>query len=329
MRVLVTGASGFLGSAVLRAARRRGVPVRALVRGVGAATEETQICRADLLDRDAVRVALRGVDAVIHCAASLTGGVEAQQRDTVEATRSLIASMHDEGVRRLVLVSTFAVYDLERLPLHGLLDEEAPIEARVDQRAPYISAKLAQEALVRAARGITHWTIARPGLVYGPGRRWFHHLGFRRGGRWIVLAGAGTLPLVHVDSCAEALLLAATHADATSETFNLVDDQLPTRRHYVELLARQESNVPHIVDIPWGALDLVTRAVGGTAGLLPGVGERLPGLLHRPSVHARCKPLRYSNARARAQLGWTPMYDVSAALDAARRAELSGVPSAL
>ena len=163
-----------------------------------------------------------------------------------------MAAAHEAGIGRLVLVSSFAVYDVAALPPGGHLDEQTPLAAPDDPRGPYIAAKLAQEAIVRAA-GLD-WRIVRPGLVFGPERMWFYHLGLHLHRRlWLSLAGDATLPLTWIDNCADAVV-AALETDSSGCTVNVVDDDLPTRSAYLAALGRHSRPSPVVLDLPWGLL---------------------------------------------------------------------------
>ncbi len=260
---------------------------------------------ADLGDPDAVGRALEGIDVVVHCAASLTGGPEAQARDTVAATEALVGSMHALGVGRLVLVSSFAVYDFQALAAGSRLDESSPLEGDPGPRGPYVGAKLTQERVVRGAAWLD-WRMVRPGLVFGPGRGWFYHLGMPLGSRvWLALAGSAELPLVDVDNCA-AGIVAAAESDTGHVVANLVDDARPTRAAYMKALASATAPGVRVVDVPWSVL-----AAGG--GLAHRVGVTT-GMLHPARLAARCKPLTYDNAVAKAAFGWQPALPMADAL---------------
>jgi nucleoside-diphosphate-sugar epimerase len=255
--------------------------------------------------------ALRGIECVVHCAASLGGDAAGQQADTVDATTHLLAAMREAGVTRIVGVSTFAIYDYERIPPDGVLDEQAPLAESGADRAPYISAKLEQERLIRET-ATSHgwgWMIVRPGLVYGPGRTWFHHLGVQLNeGRWLALAPHSLLPLVHVEDCAEALVLAAERAAPSGAVLNLVGDAPPTRRAYLATLvsAGRAPTRPAVHEVPW-ALLRGAAAIAGFMNQLAGGRLPLPDLLRPASLHSRVKPLRYPNDRAKRMLEWTPV----------------------
>ncbi|MEZ5293563.1 MAG: NAD(P)-dependent oxidoreductase [Vicinamibacterales bacterium] len=307
MHVLVTGAAGFLGRAVVEAALARGHRVTASVRtSRGAVPAGAVEAAVDLAAPGAVTAVLAGVDVVVHCAGSLTGGEAAQRRDTVEATGHLVRAMAGAGVGRIVLASSMAVYDLTRLAAGAVLDERAPLDDGGEARGPYIRAKRAQEAAVTDPALGLDWRILRPGLVFGPGRTWFHQLGLVVHPRlWVSLAGAAALPITYVENCAAAFV-AAAEASAGRTAALVVDDDLPTRREYLAVLARHAQPSPLVVDLPWAVLSPI-----GTAAAAVGL---TPGLLHPDRLAARCKPLRYSNAAATAAWGWRPRVGVAEAL---------------
>ncbi|HEY0305541.1 MAG TPA: NAD(P)-dependent oxidoreductase [Longimicrobiales bacterium] len=307
MRIAVTGASGFIGRHVVAEAERRGHDVRGIA-GPGSAQG------IDLRTGTGLNDALRGADVVIHCAAAMGGDLAAQHAITVEGTRNLLNAMKESGVRDIVLIGTFAIYDYAQLRTDARLDESSPLEAQVDARAPYIRVKQEQEQLVRSTNGVA-WTIVRPGLVYGPGRTWFHNLGAQLpGGVWLCLAPESVLPLTHVSNCAQAIVLAAENSAARGKVLNLVDDDLPARGDYIAELAARQTPAPKRVSVPWSVLSRMAKAASSVAG------HRVPDLLNPASLNARCKPLQYSNARAKEVLGWQPSVQwrsgVSAALEA-------------
>ena len=280
------------------AALARGHRVTRLVRSARAAPAAGAVTVvADLSVAGALSDTLDECDAVVHCAASLAGGAAEQARDTLAPTEHLVTAMRGSSVARLVLVSSLAVYDYRALPTGGRLDETAPLERDAPSRGPYVEAKLAQERLVQAGVGMD-WRIVRPGLVFGPGRGWFYHLGLPvPGGAWLALAGSAELPLTHVDNCAAAIV-AAAEAPAGGVAANIVDDLRPTRVEYMRALAAATAPGTRVVNVPWGLL----TAGGGVANAL----GLTSGMLHPARLAARCKPLTYDHAVATQAFGWRP-----------------------
>jgi nucleoside-diphosphate-sugar epimerase len=247
---------------------------------------------------------------VVHCAAALSGDLATQEAITVGGTRNLLAGMKEAGVRDIVLIGSFAVYDYQSIAANAQLDENSPLEPNAGARAPYIQVKQQQEALVRSTDSIA-WTIVRPGIVFGPGRTWFYHLGAQLpGGIWLCLAPESKFPITHVDNCAEAIVLAAENRNARGTIINLVDDNLPRRGDYIAELLRNQPSKPRTLNLSWSALASMARI----ASL---AGERAPDLLKPGSLSARCKPLQYSNTRAKTVLGWSPRLDWRTALASA------------
>lgn len=162
--VLVTGASGFIGRHTLRVALTKpAVRIRLIHRGPEAPAGETiEAVRADLMDPASLRGLCEGIDAVVHCA-SVVGGDERSLRTVNElGTRALVDEARRQGVRRIVYVSTAAVYG--RGPFHNAEPADlAQAPASVTSRT-----RAAAERHVLAAGG----TVLRPHLVYGTGDRW-------------------------------------------------------------------------------------------------------------------------------------------------------------
>ncbi len=311
MKVVVTGSSGFIGGRVVVHAQQRGHQVSAW-------TRKTH----DLRQRDGVADALAGHDAVIHCAASLGVDAREQQADTVDATANLLAAMQQAGVKQIVGVSTFALYDYLALREDSVLDERAPLEEDFAARGPYILAKRKQEDMIRAAarEHELRATIIRPGIVFGPGRTWFHHLGMQLGAaRWVCLAPEGLFPITHVDNCAAAIVLALEGTSAAGAILNVVDDDLPTRGRYVRELAARSTPRPSVSEWPWSLLVKSAASASFVNRALFFGRAPLPGLLQPASLAERCKPLRYDNARAKAVLGWQPTLSFPESLERSLR----------
>ena len=119
MRVLITGATGFLGRYVVAAAVRHGHQVTALARPSrkiepGFFPADVAIVRGDVRDAALLPAALANIDAVIHLAAQVVGDDDSQFASTVVGTENLLKAMADSEVRKLVHCSTFSSYAWEQ-----------------------------------------------------------------------------------------------------------------------------------------------------------------------------------------------------------------------
>ena len=167
MRALVTGANGFLGVHVASALIARGHQVRAAIRPAAKSDEltargVTDIVRADCAIGPRARPSLRGVDVLVHLAAAVTGGEDAQFASTVVGTERLLGAMAQTACRRIVLASSFSVYDWS--DIRGTLDEGSPIEPPPDLygRDNYSIAKSWQELVTRRFAEKQGWDLIGP-----------------------------------------------------------------------------------------------------------------------------------------------------------------------
>jgi nucleoside-diphosphate-sugar epimerase len=321
VKVLVTGANGFLGRRVLAALLRRGHAVRALVRpsarieGLGW-PPEVEVVRADLRG-GRLDSAFAGVDALVHLAAALTGSEDAQFAATVVGTERLLEAMARSDTRRLVLASSFSVYDWSEI--RGTLDEESPLEqgAHLYARDGYPIAKVWQERITRRRAEEHGWelTVLRPGWIWGRGQGYLAGLGQRLGRVHLVFGPATRLPLTHVDNCADLFAHCLEAPGAVGGTFNVVDsDDIRIWRYLGDHL-RRSGERGFRVPIPYRVVYTAVRMAFGVGKRIWGPKVKLPGLLIPWRFEARFKPLRFPNRKARQELGWSPPLAYLACLD--------------
>lgn len=282
MRVLVTGAAGFVGHAVCGELLARGHGVHALVRRSGSEPAGTTAVLADLTDEEAVRaaVAQAAPEAVVHLAAEI-----ASQRDAkrihdvnVEGTRRLLDACRESGVARFLFVSSVVTGDA-----HGQLLTE---ERALNVETAYGESKQAGERLL-AESGL-HGIVVRPGHVYGPGGWYAEEIVplLRRPGRFAVIGrGDNWWDVVHVDDVARAIAMALEHAPAGA-VYHVADDE-PVRLYDFLALTAAELGRKRPRRVP---VTLARIAAG------------------RDPVRAVTRSARTSNARIRRELGWRPTY---------------------
>jgi nucleoside-diphosphate-sugar epimerase len=324
MKVLVTGANGFLGRHVVAALVGRGHAVRALVRpasrldGPGGPgwSRSVEIFRADLRAARDLDRAFDGVDVLVHLAAAVSGGEDAQFASGVVGTEKLMAAMARSQTRRVVLASSFSVYDWSAA--RGTLDEETPVEPSADLygRDGYAVAKVWQERVVRRASGVHGWdlTVLRPGFIWGRGNEYLACLGQKVGPLHLLFAPAAKIPLTHVENCAECFTLAAETSGAAGETLNVIDDQGISAWRYLGDHLRLSGARGLRVPVPYVLAMAPVRLAQLTSRLIFRGKGKLPSLLVPCRFEARFKPLRFSNQKAREALGWRPALSYEEAL---------------
>ncbi|WP_197918937.1 NAD-dependent epimerase/dehydratase family protein [Thiosulfatihalobacter marinus] len=317
--VVITGAGGFVGRHTVAYARQSGLDVRALVRPGSTVPSDwpndpgITVYKADLAGDTPLADMLEHAGAVIHAAAAMTGN---HDRDTIRASRNLIAQIAASGVGHVVLVSSLSVCDVSTLADHETLCEDCPSCAR--GRDAYAQAKLEQEHLFRdgaAQHGFT-LTILRPGAVYGPGRAFNAHIGPSLGAVMVMVDGGGTVPLCQVGLLAQCLVHAARRPNGI-ETINIFDDALPDRDHF--LSAFRQCGWPRLaLFMPLGLMRLLARITPDSTAM--------PGLLRSDVLEARHKPLRYSNALMHERLGPVTMMPFEQAMQQAIQIEQDQTP---
>jgi nucleoside-diphosphate-sugar epimerase len=315
MRVLVTGANGFVGSAVVARAADRGFTVRGAVRrdaSLPAGVERAQV--GDLDDATAWEQAVAGVDVVVHAAARVHVMRETAsdpladfRRVNTAGTLHLARKAAEYGVRRLVFVSTIKVNGESTEPGRPFTSEDRPSPAD----AYAVSKHEAELGLFDiSARSALEVVVVRPVLVYGPGVRG----NFLSMLRWV---SRGTpLPIgairnkrsfVAVDNLADLLLQCAVHPGAVGSTFLVSDGDDISTAALAGRIGDALGRPARLISVPVALL----RA----GGLLSGRSE---------SVRRLCDSLQVDMSRTRRLLGWTPPVSMQAALGATARRFLAG-----
>jgi nucleoside-diphosphate-sugar epimerase len=314
MKLCITGATGFLGQSVVTEAIRRGHAVVAVGRKpLEIEDPNLRFVKADLRSRAGLVEMLAGVDAVIHLAAAKSGDLYAQMGGTVVATENLLAAMASAGVRRIVSISSFAVYEYLHKRSRSVLDEDSPIDEKMIDRDEYAQTKLIQEKLVRATD--VDWTILRPGMIYGRGNLFNARVGMAGGKTWVRTGAWARIPLTYVENCAEAIVLAAQTPGSVLQILNVVDDDPPTQRKYAALLRDRTKPRPRIVPVSWMVLRSVARLAWMVNHWMLGGRAKVPGLLLPARLHARCKPLKFPNDKIKSVLKWSPRFGLVEAIE--------------
>ena len=304
-QILVSGANGFVGSAVVRALLRQGYPVRALVRASSDTSNleglPVEIVCGDLLDAASLERTLEGCEGLFHVAADYRLWARAPREirmSNVRGTHNILLAARRRGVRRVVHTSSVATLGLHRDGTPS--DEDTPVRLD-DMIGAYKRSKFLSEALVRrCARAGTDIVIVNPAAPVGPRDRKPTPTG-----RMILDAARGRMPafvdtglcVVHVDDVAEGHVLAYERGQR-GRRYVLGGENLSLQsilRMVAELTGRRAPRLklPHAAVLPvaWAA-ETWARMTGVTPNVtVDGVK------LSRHKMY-------FSSRRAETELGW-------------------------
>lgn len=264
MKALVTGATGFVGSHLVAALRRRGDEVTILLRSPGKAgileDHTLHTVQGSLTDPAALAQAVQGQDIIYHVAGLTAARDEAEfLRINREGTSRLLDAAARAGAPRFVLVSSLAAA--------GPTTPGQPLTGREDPRpvTAYGRSKLAAEEVVRS--GPLPWTIIRPPTVYGP--RDTEVLKVFRIARYGIapVFGGGTqhISVIYGPDLAEALA-AAGHAGAEGTFYASHPDIVTSGQFVREIGAAMKRNV-RVIPVPEPLGRALLHLTGGIARL--------------------------------------------------------------
>ncbi|HHH46793.1 MAG TPA: NAD-dependent epimerase/dehydratase family protein [Thiotrichales bacterium] len=311
MKILITGATGFIGSRLATRSLEKGHEVVAYGQ-TNTEAEKANLARlqaagvqpilGSVTDRAALERALDGVDVVFHLAAAQH---EANVPDrhfhevNVEGTRNVLEAARDAGVQRYVHGSTIGVYGEAA---DGVIDEQTPPRpANI-----YGRTKLEAEGVVREFADRLPVTIVRISETYGPGDRRLLKLfrAIRKRAFFMIGPGQNLHQLIHVDDLVDGMYLAAERESALDGIFNLVGREVLSTQEMVETIADavgtplRKFRAPLF---PFMAAAVVLEAVCRPLGIQPP--------LHRRRMDFFVKSFRFDPALARERLGFEPRID--------------------
>ncbi|MEI7064977.1 SDR family oxidoreductase [Dickeya chrysanthemi] len=320
MKILVTGSRGFIGSRVVALAGEQGITCVLHGSERGDASDSTMIL-ANLTATTDWTSALKGVDAVVHCAArvhQMQDGCDAlalYRETNVAGTLQLARQAAESGVKRFVFVSSIKVNGEATQPGQPFQPEVA-----APPGDPYgLSKYEAEQGLMRLAQDTgLEVVIIRPPLVYGPGVK----ANFRAMMNWVrkgvplpLAAVHNQRSLVFVDNLADLILLSLRHPQAPGRVWLVSDDHDVSTAELLADMATALGTKNRCWPLPPWILKSGAALLGKSA-----VAERLLGSLQ---VDVR---------ETRQQLGWQPAISYHQAIAITARAflaEMSGVSESL
>lgn len=320
MTVLVTGASGFVGGAIVRGLLARGVPVRAMVRDPASAPAGAEVAVADLADAAALARAVTGAKAVVHAAALLGefGRPAEFFAVNVAGTDRLMQEAAAAGVERFVFLgspsSLMAPDGGDQLGI----DETVPYPARFLNS--YCETKAVAEQLVLAADTPTFTTCSlRPRAVWGPGDRRgpiVQILAKLRAGRLPDLSGGRDVraSLCYIDHLVWAVELALEAENIGGRAYFVADaEPVPVWPTMAAVARRFGLAAPSVV-VPAPVLGGALAAIE-TVWRIPAVAQRWTPPLSRYAVALVTRSATYDLTRAERELGFRPTVPFDEGLD--------------
>lgn len=264
LRVLVTGAAGFLGARIVEAMSlsefaKPVAAIRQWSRASQVACHPVEVVLCDIMNPEQVDAAVKGVDAIVHCAYT-------DDRETiVEGTRNLLEAAVRNRIQKFVYLSSAEAYGSDQ---GGIITESTQAKPTAGS---YGDSKLAAEKLCLQFhdRGLKP-TILRPSLIYGPfGTSWSVNVAKRlQSGKWGLFdgLGEGIANLVYVDDLVQAIFLSLVKDQAQGETFNVNGPDRPTWNTYFQKL-NDALELPPLQRISPTKSRLRTRVMGAVGSV--------------------------------------------------------------
>jgi len=311
VKVLITGATGLLGSHLIKALHQRGEHIRALVLPVENAdsllAQDVEVVRGDVTDAGTLGPAVKDVDLIFHLAGMM--GVWRPLADyrlvNVTGSENLYRAAQAAGVRRFVHTSSHTVYGLG----HGrFLTEKDALKPDPD---PYSITKAEGDRLMRRLmlNSDVETVILRPGTFFGPGDRL--HFGRMaqkvKDGKGLILGkGDNALPFCYVTDVVQGFMLAGYHENAPGNVYNITNDRPLTQLEMFNAIAdavggkRPTLHVPYL-PVYYGSIvaEKVVARVTHTKPVVTQLGAMMFGTDNRHSVD-----------KARRELGYEPEVDL-------------------
>ncbi len=316
MKVLVTGAAGFLGGHLVDMLLERGDEVRALVRPIEDAhylrtLKNVEIIHGDLTDAESLKRAVSSMQRVYNVAAK-TGpwGLEEVYRAiNVQGLANLIHAAMGAGVQRIVHTSSITVYGHH---LHGIVTEDAPYQAEDN---PYSRSKIAGEKLITSLvkDHAAPVVIVRPAWIYGPRdtSSFARFVSLVESGKgFLVGSGKNIVPIVYVRDIAQGLIKAGDAGnEVIGRAYTLADDRRVTQAEYLNTIA-DALQVSHVSrKLPFSTLYLAGRSAE-LVWQAAGRRKAAPPPLTTYGVTLLGGDQQFSIERARRELGYEPEFDV-------------------
>jgi nucleoside-diphosphate-sugar epimerase/peptidoglycan/xylan/chitin deacetylase (PgdA/CDA1 family) len=314
MKILVTGAAGFLGTALLERLLAHGYnDIRCNVRR---RTDTPKLdallkkhpdirfdfCVGDLRYREDAARAVDGVRLIFHLVAGKKGTATDLFLNSVVASRNLLDAVADRKPMRIVLVSSFGVYGVAELGRGAQVNEQTALEPHPEWRDHYAYSKLRQERLFweYQQRNGFELVVLRPGVIYGPdGGHFSNRVGLAIGKWQLLFGGRNLLPLSYVDNCAEGVVFAGTHPHAAGQVYNIHDDNLPTCRQYLRAYQKNVTKIRSI-SLPYFGVQLLSSIVAKYNRYSKG---QLPAVLTPYKAASQWGGNRFDNSKLRS-IGW-------------------------
>jgi nucleoside-diphosphate-sugar epimerase len=316
LKVLVTGASGFLGGHLTEFLTAKGLEVVAMVRK----TSDTSLLDrlglekrvADMTDPPSLRTAVKGVDAVIHLAGYYTfhGKKELYDLVTVQGTKSILDACLQEGVKRFIYCSsTEAIGAVEDVPA---LEDHPP-----NPQYEYGRSKLKAERVVREYDGKIKTTIIRPSGIYGPRNiddiSYYYITSSAKNSlptRMLVEHGSAVVQFVHAEDAAQGFHLALTNTNSIGETYFISEDRWYTYREVYEIISRITGRKPPTLSLP----KLAAKALIYPVFIAKSAFGEWSFLWDPKTVDAVTSNRAYSIEKAKSELGYSPKHSLEEGL---------------
>lgn len=319
-RVLVTGATGLLGSHLAEQWVRSGASVRVILRRHDPVpfldSLGVEKVYGNLRDPIACRFACEGIEIVCHAAAKVGdwGSWHEFQEDTVEATRQIAEAARHAGVGRFVQISSTSAYGHPH-DSESPIREDYPLGTNIWRQDPYTLAKVeCERQLWRMAKAGFPLTVIRPSWLYGQRDRITLNrlVGRMRAGKFRLIGpGDNRLQVIDAAEVARAAIHAARSPAALGRAYNVTDLGPITQKAFFDLMAAS-----------FGLPPITKRTHYPTVFFGAGLLERWGRLMHpsRPPLITRYaawlmgRRLWYDNSRIRQELGWSPATDYETSL---------------
>ena len=317
MKVLVTGAAGFLGGHLVDMLIERGDDVRAMVRPVEDASRlrslpGVEVVYGDLTNVNSLKRAVQGVQRVYHTAARTGpwGPEDSYWQTNVQGLANLIHAAMAADVERIVHTSSITVYGHH---LHGIVTEDDPYHAEDN---PYSRTKIAGEKLIAnlVKNDGAPVVIVRPGWIYGPrdSASFGRFVALVESGKgFLVGSGKNIVPIVYVRDVAQGLIKAGDAGDAAiGQAYTIANDQRVTQADYMNAIA-DDLGIAHLSPhLPYTPLYLGARAAE-LAWAAAGRRNAAPPPVTTYGITLLGGDQLFSIGKARSKLGYKPEYNLA------------------